>query len=187
MNQLKLPPLLVFCSCLRSSWCYCWKPHPPLCCDPQEARAIVRLLETELYGVPAWISFSCRDEICTNHKERLSLDCVPVLAACPHIAAIGINCTAPKYVNQLLRDARVAIDSSASSGDASSKPVLLCYPNSGEEWDCEDRCWKPGQSSDALAFSKLALTWVNAGARIVGGCCRTTPSHIKELRHALLG
>ena len=106
----------------------------------------MRLLETELYGVPAWISFSCQDESRTNHLESFASECVPMLATCPQIAAIGINCTAPKYLERLLRDAQAAIDASS----APHRPVLLCYPNSGEVWDCDGRCWKSGQVGHAL-------------------------------------
>ncbi|HEX5421473.1 MAG TPA: homocysteine S-methyltransferase family protein, partial [Gammaproteobacteria bacterium] len=41
----------------------------------------------------------------------------------------------------------------------------------------------PPPSPSALAES--ALEWVHAGARVIGGCCGTTPAHIKALRDAV--
>ena len=31
-------------------------------------------------------------------------------------------------------------------------------------------------------YTKEVLQWINSGATIVGGCCRTRPSYIKHLR-----
>ena len=38
---------------------------------------------------------------------------------------------------------------------------------------------------DEVSYSKEVLSWIKDGATIVGGCCRTRPSHIKQLRCAL--
>ena len=173
----------------------------PSIVNVQEARAIVRLLETELYGVPAWVSFSCKDGLSTCHGERFAAECVPLLMGCPGVAAIGVNCTAPKHVRQLLEGTRDALGAAAGavsgdrggggSGSSSEPPVLLCYPNSGEDWDCAARCWRSAadggcEASGPAAYAAQAKEWVASGARLVGGCCRTTPQHIFELRRALL-
>ena len=36
-----------------------------------------------------------------------------------------------------------------------------------------------------LVWSATITTWREAGARLVGGCCRTGPSHVHALRAAL--
>jgi len=33
----------------------------------------------------------------------------------------------------------------------------------------------------ASRYADLAVTWVEAGARVVGGCCGTTPDHLRAL------
>lgn len=41
------------------------------------------------------------------------------------------------------------------------------------------------QSIDANQYSKIVEEWITSGATIVGGCCRTTPKHIKKI-HQLI-
>ncbi len=64
-----------------------------------EARALVRLLE-EFPGVSAWFSFSCRDATRISQGESLA-ECVALLDAHPQVAAVGVNCTAPRFVPDL--------------------------------------------------------------------------------------
>jgi len=77
-----------------------------------------------------------------------------------------VNCTAPRYVPDLIRAARTA----------ASKPILV-YPNSGERYQADDNTWQ-GQ---AEPFGDQAHYWHACGARLIGGCCRTTPADIAEV------
>jgi homocysteine S-methyltransferase len=131
-----------------------------------EARALVRLL-AEFPGVSAWMSFSARDEAHICHGERLS-DCAAFLDDYPQVAAIGVNCTAPAFITALIR----------AAGGATSKPILV-YPNSGEIYNAASYSWRGETSHDA--FGEQSQQWFAAGARIIGGCCRTTPDHIRAL------
>uniref|UniRef100_A0A7R9V9F6 Hcy-binding domain-containing protein n=1 Tax=Chlamydomonas euryale TaxID=1486919 RepID=A0A7R9V9F6_9CHLO len=105
-------------------------------------------------------------------------------AGCRSVAAVGVNCVDPHHAAPLLRSAGEALLAACASREP---PVLICYPNSGEGWDKQMRCWveAPGVSEPA-PFAAAAREWVAAGARMVGGCCRTTPEHIAELRRQLL-
>lgn len=85
-----------------------------------------------------------------------------------------MNCSDPRWVAALLQQAASVTD----------KP-LLAYPNSGEQWDAERKCWH-GQASPAR-FAAQARRWHQAGARLIGGCCRTGPAYIAALRAALDG
>ncbi len=131
-----------------------------------EARALVRLL-AEFPHVSAWMSFSARDEDRICYGERLA-DCAAFLDDYPQVAAIGVNCTAPALIPALIRAAR----------GATSKPILV-YPNSGEIYDAATYNWHGETSCDA--FAEQSRQWYAAGARIIGGCCRTTPDHIRAL------
>jgi homocysteine S-methyltransferase len=132
----------------------------------EEALALVRLLG-EFEGVTAWISFTARDEEHTAQGERLS-DCAALLDSCPQVVAVGVNCTQPHLIPAIVR--RMAA--------ATSKPVLA-YPNSGETYHAETSSWSG--SSQCAEFGAQARAWYDAGARIIGGCCRTTPNHIREV------
>lgn len=131
-----------------------------------EGEALVRVL-AESPDTAAWLSFSCVDGEHVCHGERFA-DCVAMVAASPQIVAIGVNCTPPRYIEPLLQQAATV----------TSKP-LLTYPNSGEHWDATNQCWLPG--SDVTDFAAAAHRWHTAGARLIGGCCRTTPADIAAL------
>lgn len=135
-----------------------------------EGEALLRLL-TEFPGVNAWLSFSCHDGDHVCHGERF-VDCVAMANASPQIVAIGVNCTAPRYVEALIKQA----------GTVTTKP-LLAYPNSGEHWEAINQCWLPG--SGVADFAAAAQRWYAAGARLIGGCCRTTPADIAALTRLL--
>ena len=131
-----------------------------------EAQALVKLLE-EFQSIEAWISFSCRDEAHINEGQRLE-DCVRLVEASPLVVAVGVNCTSPNYIPALIREAK----------KATSKPILV-YPNSGESYDASSNDWdgRPVYES----FGEEAKEWFKAGARLIGGCCRTTPSDIQVI------
>ncbi len=135
-----------------------------------EAEALIRLLE-ECPNMPAWLSFSCRDGESLSSGEPFA-EAVRLANSSEQIVAVGVNCTAPRYIESLLHIARPLTD----------KP-LLCYPNSGEQWDAEARCWVEG--TGVTDFAEPARRWYAAGARLIGGCCRTTPADIAVIAHTL--
>ena len=130
-----------------------------------EAQALLKLLEN-FPTMTAWFSFSAKDGMHTNHGELIS-DCAKILEH-PQVAAIGVNCSAPEFVTDLVKNAR----------DATTKPILA-YPNSGEVYDATQKRWT-GEAT-CSGFANQARAWVEAGASVIGGCCRTTPDHIREL------
>jgi homocysteine S-methyltransferase len=134
----------------------------------REAVALARLLE-EIPRLTAWISFSCRDGTRTSAGERVA-DCVARLNGFAQVAAVGVNCTRPEYVVPLLTEMR----------RHTGKP-LLAYPNSGERYDAQTKQWWDGTGGTACLAAE-AQAWVNAGARLIGGCCRTTPADIRALK-----
>src|SRR5262245_54221915 len=130
-----------------------------------EAEALVRLLE-DFPHVPAWFSFSCRDERLVSHGETLAA-CAAVVDRCPNAVAFGVNCTAPHLVEGLLR----------SVAGVTRKP-LVAYPNLGGTWDGMGHVWRGGEEWD---WAAAGSRWLAAGARLVGGCCRATPAHVRQL------
>lgn len=131
-----------------------------------EAQALVRLL-AEFESIQAWISFSCRDEFHVSEGQRFE-DCVRTVEASPFVVAVGVNCTSPKYIPSLIAKGRRVTE----------KPILV-YPNSGESYDAATNDWE-GQPVYA-SFSEEAREWHKAGARMIGGCCRTTPEDIRGI------
>jgi homocysteine S-methyltransferase len=132
----------------------------------REALVLARLLE-EFPSMSAWISFSCQDGSRNCEGEEISA-CAAALHRFEQIAAIGVNCTRPEFVAALL-------ERMASRTD---KP-LAAYPNSGERYNAMKKTWSgPGES---LPFAEQSRSWYDAGARLIGGCCRTTPDDIHAI------
>lgn len=130
--------------------------------DSDEAQALVALIR-ELQA-PAWLSYTI-DADRTRAGQPLE-EVFAVAAGVPEIVAVGVNCCAPADVLGAVTTAR----------RVTGKPVIV-YPNSGEVWDGENRTWAGTPGLDA----GLAIDWVSAGARIIGGCCRVRPDDIAAM------
>jgi homocysteine S-methyltransferase len=131
-----------------------------------EAEVLLTLIQ-DYPGGSAWLSYSCRNDSEVSHGERFS-ECAGLADGVDQILAVGLNCTAPEHVSALLESASQV-----------SKP-LVAYPNSGEQWVAEGNRWT-GQGAQALT----AADWLQRGARLIGGCCRTTPGDIRRMRAEL--
>lgn len=136
-----------------------------------EAGALVRALE-RVPDVAAWISFSCRDgaHLCDGTPFELAVD---VAASSPSVIAVGVNCTSPLHVTSLVEIAAGRTD----------LPVV-CYPNRGAFWEPVRKVWVDPPRQDARP-SLRPLQWREAGARLIGGCCGTTPADIAAMAEAL--
>lgn len=130
----------------------------------EEARAILAAIKA-YPSVAAYLSFTCRDGVHTSHGEPVRA-CAELIDTQPQIIAIGINCTAPALIESLI----------AELLNGTRKPIVV-YPNSGEQWDAVQRCWLG--DGQVKHFGESAKTWRNAGARWIGGCCRTGPEHVR--------
>ncbi len=130
-----------------------------------EAAALVQLLRARP-AAKAWITFSCRDGRHTSAGDSIA-ECARWLDGVPQVVAIGVNCVAPELVESLIREI----------GNGTTKPIVV-YPNSGETWNAVDQCWL----GTADRFTAYVPRWLAAGARWIGGCCRTTPDDIRSVR-----
>jgi homocysteine S-methyltransferase len=135
-----------------------------------EARALATVLRNHPRA-KAWFTFTTPDGEHTSHGETL-FDAARFLDGEPGVVAIGVNCLRPTAVATALRE--------ISKG--TGKP-LVAYPNSGETWNSAEAKWDGAAEGKSLA--ELAPSWVELGARFVGGCCRTGPADIARLAGAL--
>jgi homocysteine S-methyltransferase len=136
----------------------------------EEAEAVASLLG-ERPGTAAWISFSCADGGHLRGGAPVE-DAVDAVKDAPGVVAIGINCTAPEHVEEIVGRIR----------SRTSLPVVA-YPNSGEGWDAVARAWTG--SADGRVDGSSALRWRAAGAQLIGGCCRVMPSQVAAMGEAL--
>ncbi|MBP2702451.1 homocysteine S-methyltransferase [Microbispora sp. RL4-1S] len=126
-----------------------------------EARALATLLR-ESPGTRAWVSFSCRDAEHVSDGTPFT-ECAAVFSGLPQVTAVGVNCTAPRFVPGLI-----------------ARGATVVYPNSGETWDAGNRRWLG--LADPVEYGQAAAGWHALGAEYIGGCCRTTPDHIRQVR-----
>jgi homocysteine S-methyltransferase len=135
---------------------------------PRADEAAILAQSLDRLEAPAgWISFTCRDGESTWHGEPIER-AVEAAVSGTRVIAVGINCTAPEHVAELLRRAATATDL-----------PLVAYPNSGRVWDGIGRRWL-AVGSDRFAIDAVS-GWIAAGARLVGGCCGIGPAAIDEI------
>ncbi|MFE6281609.1 homocysteine S-methyltransferase [Streptomyces sp. NPDC057877] len=134
--------------------------------DADEATALLRAVRG--LGVPAWLSYTV-DGTHTRAGQPLE-EAFALAADADEVIAVGVNCCAPG-------DADHAV---ATAARVTGKPVVV-YPNSGETWDAGARRWR-GRAT--LAPGRV-LGWRDAGARLIGGCCRVGPGTIASIAGVL--
>ncbi|HKJ51774.1 MAG TPA: homocysteine S-methyltransferase [Gammaproteobacteria bacterium] len=134
--------------------------------DLQEARILGRLLEP--VSTPVWISFCCRDSA-TLHDGNSLESAAEMFASHPRVFALGVNCCAPGIVEEAIGRIRAV----------APHKLIVVYPNSGQQYDAEARQWSG--DAELSHWSSLAQRWFDAGAGLIGGCCRIGPRHIREL------
>lgn len=142
-----------------------------LACEtiPCLAEAEALLAEVEALGVPCWLSMTGVGEL-TRAGEPLT-EAYAMARDVAAVLAVGVNCVDPAGATGQVRLAA-----------ATGKPVVV-YPNRGETWDAAARGWIGAGHSTAAD----AAAWVDAGARLVGGCCRVGPDLVRELAAAVSG
>jgi homocysteine S-methyltransferase len=130
--------------------------------DVDEAEVLVPLLDQ--IGLPAWFSYSVA-EGATRAGQPLA-SAYDVLRGSTTIRAAGVNCSAPRDVPAAVRTA-VAVTGLPG----------VAYPNRGEAWDSTSHSWTGSGTFDPREIRG----WIDAGARLVGGCCRVGPDDIAAI------
>ena len=120
----------------------------------------------------AWImvSFAADADGFTRVGEQASALALQ-MSACGAVDAIGLNCICGAYhIRRLL-----------STLDVGDK-WMSAMPNAGYPHVEEGRTY---YDSAPAYYAQQVMECVKAGARIVGGCCGTTPEHIRQIARLL--
>ncbi|MEM7212557.1 MAG: homocysteine S-methyltransferase family protein [Pseudomonadota bacterium] len=134
-------------------------------------------------GKPVWVAWTLDETLGEDGLPRLRsgetvADAVSALDGLP-VESILFNCTAPE-----------AMSAGMSTLVASGKPTGG-YANGFTPIPKE---FKLGKTVDMLGkrtdldpegYANHAMEWVANGARLVGGCCETSPAHIAELKRRI--
>lgn len=143
-----------------------------LACETLPSFPEIRALAALLVDYPrarAWFSFTLRDSEHLSDGTPLQ-EVVTVLAAYPQVVALGINCIA-------LEDTTAALQ---QLNRLTTLPLVV-YPNSGEHYDAVSKTWHH-RGERCATLADYLPRWRDAGAKLIGGCCRTTPKDIAGVR-----
>ena len=95
------------------------------------------------------------------------------MGECGDVDAVGLNCICGAYhMRRLL------------SGIPKPEKTLLAMPNAGYPHEVDGRTY---YDSNPVYYAQQVCACAELGARIVGGCCGTTPEHIKRIAQQLSG
>ena len=129
--------------------------------DTFEVELLLELLSD--CPIPYWVSYSCKAGNQTNAGQSFT----EAVSLAKDAMAIGINCTAPELITDLLLSTK------------SDKPFVV-YPNSGRSWNAKTKEW---EGSSETGFDELLIkSWILAGAQIIGGCCGIGADEILNLK-----
>ena len=129
--------------------------------DTFEVEVLLELLSD--CPIPYWVSYSCKAGNQTNAGQSFT----EAVSLAKNAMAVGINCTAPELITDLLLSAE------------GIKPFVV-YPNSGRSWNAKTKEWEG--SSEAGFDDLLVKSWISAGAQIIGGCCGIGADEILNLK-----
>jgi S-methylmethionine-dependent homocysteine/selenocysteine methylase/SAM-dependent methyltransferase len=135
------------------------------------------LLDT---GLPVWLSFRrCRHGVCGVYGEHWGGPEGDAFGRAARrfeemgVGALAINCVPPDHVTGMLSWLR----------DFTDLP-LGAYPNLGY---LSAAGWRHELSIRGDEYARLAKTWRDEGAQLIGGCCGVGPDHLAAARTALQG
>lgn len=142
-----------------------------LACETLPSFPEIRALLSVLHDYPqarAWLTLTLRDSEHLSDGTPLR-EVVALAEQSSQVIAIGINCIALEHTTAALRCLQ----------GLTTLPLVV-YPNSGEEYDAQSKTWhQHGASCRSLA--SYLPEWLAAGAKLIGGCCRTSPRDIADL------
>lgn len=134
--------------------------------DVDEIEALAAALDGSL---PCWVSITAPDAETLWSGQSL-VDAIGAMCAVPGVVAIGVNCTAPEHVPEILNAMRARTDL-----------ALIAYPNAGGIWDPTTAQWDTPPQDVGI----LAKEWLAHGALGIGGCCGTNATMIADLRRTI--
>lgn len=122
-------------------------------------------------GLPVLVSFVCRSDGKLFSGETVADAVTAVRPLGPD--AVMVNCCPAPQAGGLLQTL------------ASAAPDIPrgAYANIGEMDPVQG--WRTTGAEDPQQYADWARQWLSAGARLIGGCCGTTPEHIRRLRKLL--
>ena len=116
------------------------------------------------------VSFAANPDGFTRAGESASA-LIAQLDRCPDVDAVGLNCICGAYHLRRLIESLPPVNKH-----------LIAMPNAGYPHVIDGRTY---YDSDPVYYAQQVMTCVARGAKIIGGCCGTTPEHMRVIAAAL--
>ena len=94
------------------------------------------------------------------------------------------NCAGANFVGQAIKNLSSLTDKPIG-GYANSENIISTSEIQQKDYNAEELQENSSIPLTEKEYTKEVSQWINSGATIVGGCCRTRPSHIKHLRELI--
>jgi len=138
--------------------------------------ALKAALETNM---PVWVSWTLHGDVRNTLPSGETVNQAFTELNGLEPDAYLVNCCAANLVTPSIKALKELTDIPIG-GYANAENVALDTENSNLKFAAE-RHWNSAIEINEKAYLEEARLWIKEGASIVGGCCRTTPSYIKEL------
>jgi len=132
---------------------------------PHPGEALIAVRAAVATGLPVWLALTPGPTGDLLGDDAIVACARSAIAA--GAAAVLVNCGRPARLT-------TAIGALHSAGVPTGG-----YGNVGEP--CSQQGWRSEGDSAPAAYAEAVAGWIHLGARIVGGCCGTTPEHIAAL------
>lgn len=136
-----------------------------------EPLTVLNWLKDNASDYPVYVSFTLKDAAHISDGTPLE-QAVSAVDKFEHVFSIGINCVSPDLVSPALKEI----------SKYTSKPLVV-YPNLGASYDPKIKQWR--EFNEKFDFNELTKKWYEKGARLIGGCCTTGPTEIKQISDCL--
>ena len=128
-----------------------------------EAAALIRSREPQAFIA---VSFAANPDGFTRAGEN-AISLIAKMDACADVDAVGLNCICGAYHLRRLIESLPPM-----------KKHLIAMPNAGYPHVIDGRTY---YDSEPAYYAQQVMTCASHGAKILGGCCGTTPEHMRVL------
>lgn len=140
----------------------------------QEAQGALTAAQTA--DLPVWLSVSVDDDDGTKLRSGEPLTALAPVIAAQNPAAVLINCARPEAITaglDILKTFGKPFGAYANGFTKIADGFLQDMPTVD--------ALTARQDLGPAAYADFAMSWIDQGATIVGGCCEVGPDHITEL------
>ena len=142
--------------------------------------ALKAALETNM---PVWVSWTLHGDVRNTLPSGETVNQAFLALNGLEPDAYLINCCAANLVTPSIKALKELTDIPIG-GYANAENIAFDTASSNLKLP-EERHWNSAIEINEKAYLEEARLWIKEGASIVGGCCRTKPSYIKELSENL--